>query len=202
MDVQNIPLCCKNILNPITFGRINTNQNYITVENNNDIVNKSSRDRSCQENNKVIDISRYVRSGKIRHTKRLTHLIDISYKDQTNDIEKWFVVLLSRVNDTSSLGRTSIRLTTRITDIFNLQDINKHNAKYGWNIVFVLGPLVGVKNAISLSEKISANQKGIISKVATGEALAHVLGVTGFANWSLIFDCDVSYINPSIENQY
>lgn len=185
MSDHAIPFCCREERNPNTLNIRDSKQRYMSTFYDNDQQNVSIECNGIE---------------KVRHKKRRARFVDESGKDRDNDIEKWFIALLTRTkNDESSnidsTERMSIRLTTCIADIFNLQDSNKNGKSRGWNIVFVLGPMSSAKRAMSISEKLSVSQKGVVSKVARGEALAHVLGISGFANWSLVFECDVTYIN-------
>ena len=184
-----MPICCRIERDPTAFSNREFIQHKIT-----------SQEQNRRHLNFIPSSVDFLSKTKIRHKKRRARFVDNTGKEPKNDIDSWFVALLSRIqedndNDNEPKSeRTSIRLTTCVTDVFKLQDKDKDGKMHGWNIVFVLGPLNGAQTAISVSQKLSTSQKGIVSKVARGEALANILGVSGFADWTFVFGCDISYL--------
>jgi len=114
--------------------------------------------------------------------------------------EKWFVVLFSRVGADNE--RTSIKVLPSIAEFLVIAPSSPSppSSVIGWDLVCVIGPLNTTELAESISNKWASSQKGIIAKVARGEALSKTMGLTGYVDWGKVFDCPVLHETKTVHH--
>ena len=113
--------------------------------------------------------------------------------------ENWYAAMFSRKKDsTDRPERTSIRATPHVEEILNARDGAPRRrpdddvriTNSGWSLIVLIGPMSyeRVTRVCSMWSKSGQDgQRGMVAKVARGEAIANCMSVPGYVDWEKVF---------------
>jgi hypothetical protein len=127
--------------------------------------------------------------------------------------DNWYAAMFSRKKDSTGTRpeRTSIRATPHVEEILNARDGGADRAprrsrgsvddpgdavritNSGWNLIVIIGPMTldKVTEVCAMWSKSGQDcQRGMVAKVARGEAIANCMSVPGYVDWEKVFDTD------------